>query len=144
MAHVAALPGNPYDGHTLGKMIPAITEQIGVSLARVYADAGYRGHNAPPAQARLSTSRGRNAASPTNQARVAAPSGSRTGHRPSQGEASDGTQPPGRRAGDAINTLMAAVGDTFRRLVPWLVTLLRALRAIMLRAADTEPIPIQA
>ena len=39
---------------------------------------------------------------------------------------------------------MAAVGDTFRRLVPWLVTLLRALRAIMLRAADTEPIPIQA
>lgn len=64
VAHVAALPGNPYDGHTLARVIPAITEQIGVSLARVYADAGYRGHNAPrPGPG--SPPRGRNAASPT-------------------------------------------------------------------------------
>lgn len=42
VAHVAVLPGNPYDGHTPGRVIPAITEQIGVSLNRVYADAGYR------------------------------------------------------------------------------------------------------
>ncbi len=47
VAHVAALPGNPYDGHTLAKVVPAITEQIGVSLTRTIADAGYRGHNAP-------------------------------------------------------------------------------------------------
>ncbi len=47
VAHVAALPGNPYDGHTLAKVVPDITRQIGVSLQRVIADAGYRGHNAP-------------------------------------------------------------------------------------------------
>ena len=29
-------------------MLPAISEQIGVSLKTVFADAGYRGHNAPP------------------------------------------------------------------------------------------------
>jgi transposase, IS5 family len=29
------------------KVIPAITSQIGVSLTRVIADAGYRGHKAP-------------------------------------------------------------------------------------------------
>ena len=47
MAHVAALPGNPYGGHTLAKVIAAMTEQIGVSLRGVFTDAGYRGHNAP-------------------------------------------------------------------------------------------------
>ena len=47
VAHVAALPGNPYDGHTLAKVIPAITAQIGGSLQGAFLDAGYRGHNAP-------------------------------------------------------------------------------------------------
>src|SRR3546814_10530690 len=46
VAHVAALPGNPYDGHTLAKVIPAAEAQIGASLSRIVADAGYRGHNA--------------------------------------------------------------------------------------------------
>jgi len=47
VAHVAALPGNPYDGHTLAKIVPEITQQIGVGLQRIVADAGYCGHNAP-------------------------------------------------------------------------------------------------
>ena len=50
MAHVAALPGDPYDGHTLAKVVPEITQQIGVGLQRIVADAGYRGHNAPKNQ----------------------------------------------------------------------------------------------
>jgi IS5 family transposase len=32
LAHVTALPGNPYDGHTLAAVVPAIEQQIGVSL----------------------------------------------------------------------------------------------------------------
>ena len=40
--------GNPYDGHTLATVIPQIETQIGASLARIVADRGYRGHNAPP------------------------------------------------------------------------------------------------
>ncbi len=48
IAHVKALPGNPYDGHTLETVIPEIETQIGASLARIVADRGYRGHNAPP------------------------------------------------------------------------------------------------
>ncbi len=47
VAHVKALPGNPYDGHTLATIIPGIEETIGVDLTRILADAGYRGHNAP-------------------------------------------------------------------------------------------------
>jgi len=50
VAHVAAPLGNPYDGHTLAKVVPELTAQIGVSLQRIVADAGYRGHNAPKGQ----------------------------------------------------------------------------------------------
>jgi len=45
--HAKALPGNPYDGHTLETVIPAIEKLTGATLSRILADAGYRGHNAP-------------------------------------------------------------------------------------------------
>ena len=48
VAHVASLPGAPYDGHTLAAVVPGIEKQIGVGLSRLVADRGYRGHNAPP------------------------------------------------------------------------------------------------
>ncbi len=47
----AALPSAPYDGHTLATIIPDLEKQIGVALDRIIADAGYRGHNAPPTHA---------------------------------------------------------------------------------------------
>jgi transposase, IS5 family len=34
------LPGKPYDGHTLGTVIPEIERQIGVSFQRIFCDAG--------------------------------------------------------------------------------------------------------
>jgi transposase, IS5 family len=46
--HAKALPGNPYDGHTLAEVIPAVEAMTGAALSRILADAGYRGHNAPP------------------------------------------------------------------------------------------------
>ncbi len=45
--HAKALPGRPYDGHTLASVIPAIEEITGAVLKRILADAGYKGHNAP-------------------------------------------------------------------------------------------------
>jgi IS5 family transposase len=48
IAHVKAMPGNPYDGHTLAAVLPDIEAQISAPLIRVVADRGYRGHNAPP------------------------------------------------------------------------------------------------
>src|SRR5437016_1639902 len=40
IAHVAALPGNPYDGHTLATVIPAMQALIGNTLTRIITDAG--------------------------------------------------------------------------------------------------------
>jgi IS5 family transposase len=42
------LPGNPYDGHTLATVVPGIEAHLGNTLDRIIADAGCRGHNAPP------------------------------------------------------------------------------------------------
>src|SRR3712207_6788833 len=47
VAHVKALPGNPYDGHTLAEVIPDLERTIGAELERIVTDAGYRGHTAP-------------------------------------------------------------------------------------------------
>jgi hypothetical protein len=47
VAHVKALPGNPYDGHTLATVIPDIEQTVGADLERIVTDAGYKGHNAP-------------------------------------------------------------------------------------------------
>ena len=46
--HARALPGNPYDGHTLARVIPAIEQLVGNTIERIHTDAGYRRHNAPP------------------------------------------------------------------------------------------------
>src|SRR5262249_50629423 len=44
VTHAAALPGNPYDGHTLATVIPQMQALIGNILHRCITDAGYRGH----------------------------------------------------------------------------------------------------
>jgi hypothetical protein len=60
VTHVKALPGNPGacprggrrpnpgNGHTLATVIPDIEALVGNTIARILADKGYRGHNAPP------------------------------------------------------------------------------------------------
>lgn len=48
IAHVKAIPGSPYDRHTLATVIPEMEAQIGANLSCIVANRGYRGHNASP------------------------------------------------------------------------------------------------
>jgi transposase, IS5 family len=43
--HAKAMPGNPYDGHTLAAVIDATEKLTGCAIERAYADKGYRGHD---------------------------------------------------------------------------------------------------
>ena len=121
VAHVQALPGNPYDGHTLAQVIPDMEKQIGVSLSRIVADRGYRGHNAPEehkfsvfiaGQKRRVTEvikrelRRRSAVEPV------------IGHLKSDHRM--GRNCLAHSAGDAANAVLAAAGYNFRRLLAWL------------------------
>src|SRR3546814_17507285 len=59
-----ALPGTPYDGHTLSGQITQIERLTGIAVERAYVDRGYRGHkHAGPAKVYIAHSRG--IASPT-------------------------------------------------------------------------------
>ena len=83
VAHARALPGNPYDGHTLETVIPDMEALIGNTMERILADKGYRGHNAPP-EYKFVHLRPEAADDASDQARVAKTFRRRTGHRPSQ------------------------------------------------------------
>jgi len=119
VAHVKALPGNPYDGHTLAQVIPAMETQLGATLKRIVADRGYRGHNPPEShkfrvfiaeQSRRVTEaikrelRRRPAVEPV------------IGHLKSDHRM--GRNFLAHTQGDAVNAVLAAAGYNFKRLQP--------------------------
>jgi transposase, IS5 family len=121
VAHVKALPGNPYDGHTLAAVVPALESSIGAALDRIVTEAGYKGHNAPKDQrfkvyvagqkrgltaAIKRAFRRRSAVEPT------------IGHL--KNEHRMGRNHLAGRAGDAANAVLAAAGYNFRLLLRWL------------------------
>ncbi|MBV9777148.1 MAG: IS5 family transposase [Acetobacteraceae bacterium] len=140
VAHVAALPGNPYDGHTLANVIPAVELQNGSALTQVIADAGYRGHNAPPGRRRTVYTSGqkRGATAAIKRALRRRPA-----VEPVIGHLKDdhrmGRNYLAGSKGDATNALMAAVGYNFRRLLAWLAALLCALVASCRTAPPGHP-----
>jgi hypothetical protein len=64
VAHVQALPGNPYDGHNLAKVIPAIKAQLGNSPSRFIAMSDIGGTRPRPPAASGFTPQARSEASP--------------------------------------------------------------------------------
>jgi len=125
VAHAAALPGNPYDGHTLAEVIPAIEALVGNVLERIIADAGYRGHNAPPEHKFKVYTAGQKRRV-TDQIRREFKR--RAAIEPVIGHLKDdhrmGRNYLAHATGDAINAVLAAAGYNFRRLIRWLRLLL--------------------
>jgi IS5 family transposase len=123
--HAKALPGNPYDGHTLETVIPAIEKTTGATLSRVLADAGYKGHNAPSTHKMRVYTQGQKrgvskAIKKLMRRRAAA--------EPVIGHLKEdhgmGRNFLAHAAGDAINAVLAAAGYNFRRVLTWLRLLL--------------------
>lgn len=125
VTHVAALPGNPYDGHTLAKVIPAIEALVGNVLDRIVADAGYRGHNAPPDYKFKVYTAGQKRRV-TEQ--IKRDFKRRAAIEPVIGHLKDdhrmGRNYLAHSSGDAINAVLAAAAYNFRRLIAWLRLLL--------------------
>ena len=125
VAHVKALPGNPYDGHTLATVIPDMEALIGNTIERILADKGYRGHNAPPDyKFRVFTSGQKRRMTPKIKRELRRRSAVEPviGHLKSEHRM--GRNYLWHRPGDATNAVLAAAGYNFRRLIRWLKLLL--------------------
>ena len=140
VAHVQALPGNPYDGHTLATVIPDLEQTIGAELERIITDAGYRGHHAPKEK--------RFKVYVAGQKRGLTPAIKRAFRRRSavepvighlKNEHRMGRNHLAHSTGDAINAVLAAVGYNFRLLLRWLALLYAWIRVLLTPAPDRSP-----
>jgi len=132
VAHVQALPGNPYDGHTLSEVIPAIEQLVGNTIERLHTDAGYRGHNAPPEyKFKIYTAKQKRRVTPAIKREMKR----RSAVEPVIGHLKEehrmGRNYLAHRRGDFNNAILAAVGYNFRRLIKWLRILLRLFLAVL-------------
>jgi IS5 family transposase len=133
--HAKALPGNPYDGHTLAEIIPNMQKTIGSDIDRLLADAGYRGHNAPLSHRfKIYTTGQKRRMTPAikREMRRRAAVEPLIGH--IKNEHRMGRNYLAHTQGDAINAILAAAGYNFRLLLTWLRLLLRLLLAMLFGA----------
>ena len=142
VAHVKALPGNPYDGHTLATVIPDLERTIGAEVERIVTDAGYRGHHAPKEK--------RFQVYVARQKRGLSPAIKRAFRRRSAVEPVIGHLKNEHRmgrnhligsAGDAINAVLAAVGYNFRLLLRWLALLCALIQVLFASALGRSSQP---
>jgi transposase, IS5 family len=137
--HAKALPGNPYDGHTLATVIPEIEIQVGANLARIVANRGYRGHNAPPDhkfKVYISGQRRRVTETIKRELRRRSAVEPVIGH--AKSEHRMGRNYLAGTHGDAANAILAAAGYNFRRLLEWLALLLSIILAALTAAASHQ------
>ena len=131
--HAKALPGNPYDGHTLRDVIENTERLTGRQIERAYVDKGYRGHDAHnPRRVFISGQKRGVFGAIKRELRRRSAIEPVIGHMKAEGHL-------GRcylkgRAGDAANVILTAVGYNFRRILAWLRELLRQILVAILSA----------
>ena len=139
VTHVKAIPGAPYDGHTLAVVIPELEQQIGATIKRIVADRGYRGHNAPEEhtfRVFISGQKRRVTEAIKRELRRRAAVEPVIGHLKSDHRM--GRNFLAHTVGDAANAVLAAAGYNFRRLLSWLALLCALLLDALSRAERPE------
>ena len=119
---IRAVPGLPYDGHTLKDQIAQVERLTGVAVTRAYVDKGYRGHGLRSPDIHVSQSTAKRTPTIKRELRR------RSAIEPIIGHAkSDGLLERNHLAGatgDAINAILVGAGHNIRLLLAWLRRLL--------------------
>ena len=137
--HAKALPGNPYDGHTLGAVIEATERLTGREIERAYVDKGYRGHDAAnPRRVFISGQKRGVFGVIKRELRRRSAIEAVIGHMKTDGHL-------GRcylkgRAGDAANAVLTAVGYNLRLILAWLKALLCLILTALTQAFTTRSV----
>ncbi|WP_407179749.1 IS5 family transposase [Bradyrhizobium sp. STM 3562] len=130
--HAQALPGNPYDGHTLGDVIEATEKLTGCAIERGYVDKGYRGHKTEnPRRVFISGQKRGVFGAIKRELKRRSAIEPVIGHMKTDGQL-------GRcylkgRDGDAANVILSAVGHNLRLVLAWLSLLLRLILNALMR-----------
>ena len=131
--HAKALPGNPYDGHTLKEVIEETQALTGREIERVYVDKGYRGHDAPkPLRVFLSGQKRGVHGQIKKELRRRSAIEAAIGHMKTDGHL--GRNFLHRHHGDHANAVLSAVGYNFRLILKWMRALLRLILEAILDA----------
>lgn len=137
--HAKALPGNPYDGHTLAGVITETQALTGREIERVYVDKGYRGHGvAKPLQVFCSGQKRGVAGQIKRELRRRSAIEAVIGHMKTDGHL--GRNFLKGRAGDHANAVLSAVGYNFRLILNWLRVLLREILLALVAALSRPPL----
>jgi IS5 family transposase len=121
--HAKALPGNPYDGHSLREVIEETQALTGREIERAYVDKGYRGHDAPKPYRVFKSGQKRGVHGQIKkELRRRSAIEAVIGHCKTDGHL-DRNFLKGRD-GDQINAVMSAVGYNLRLILKWLRKLL--------------------
>lgn len=133
--HAKALPGNPYDGHTLKEVMAETEALTGREIERAYVDKGYVGHDAPkPGRVfRSGQKRGVHGQIKRELRRRSAIEAV-IGHCKTDGQLARNFLKG--RLGDQINAVMTAVGYNLRLILKWLRILLCKIIAAILAAMN--------
>lgn len=117
--HAKALPGRPYDGHTLQTVLDEMAAQTGMVPERSYVDKGYRGHKVSGKTRVYQSGQKRGVTS-----RIKKELRRRSVIEPIIGHAKQDSRLDRNylqgSQGDAMNAVLAAVGFNFRQLLRWL------------------------
>ena len=136
--HAKALPGNPYDGHTLAGVIEATERLTGCMIERGYVDKGYRGHDTPnPRRIFISGQKRGVFGIIKRELRRRSAIEAVIGHMKTDGHL--GRCHLKGRAGDAANAVLTAVGHNFRLVLAWLRDLLLAILVALINAHQRQP-----
>lgn len=129
--HAKALPGDPYDGHTLRQVIEETQALTGREIERAYVDKGYAGHDAPKPLRVFRSGQKRGVIGVIKkELRRRSAIEAVIGHMKTGGHL--GRNFLKGRHGDHANAILTAVGYNFRLILNWLRLLLRKiLRAIL-------------
>ena len=124
--HAKALPGNPYDGHSLKEVIEETQALTGREIERAYVDKGYRGHDAPkPLRVFISGQKRGVHGQIKKELRRRSAIEPVIGHCKEDGHL--GRNYLKGRLGDQINAVMSAVGHNLRLVLRWLAHHLRQI-----------------
>lgn len=130
--HAKALPGNPYDGHTLAAVIEETQALTGRVVERVYVDKGYRGHGvAKPLSVFLSGQKRGVHGVIKRELRRRSAIEAVIGHMKTDGHLERNFLKG--RDGDHANAVLSAVGYNLRLVLSWLRLLLRRITAAIRR-----------